>query len=63
MKPLKYTLIIIASLGLVASVYNFTYDWSVYELIKGVLVAAFLFFSAFNLRKLNGFLSRKTHEN
>lgn len=53
MKLLKYTLIVIATLALIASVYNAWHDRSLLELVKGVLPSAVLFYIAVRLRRVD----------
>jgi hypothetical protein len=54
MKLLKYTLLIIGILGLIASIYNSFYEESITNQFRGFLSSFLLIFASFNLDKLIG---------
>jgi len=60
MKLLKYTLLVMAILGISASIYNFSHTQSIYDLVKGLLLGIFIIFVSLNLNGLtNGFKNFK----
>ena len=60
MKVLKFVLLIIGSLGLIASIYNMVYEGALFNNIGSFVSSLVLFIASFNLDKLsNGFRNIK----
>ena len=60
MKVLKYLLLVIGLIGLVASIYNMVYEGTISNNIGSFISSLVLFIASFNLDKLsNGFKNIK----
>ena len=58
MKALKITLLVIAGLGFIASVYNAIHEQSIYEFLQGLFPVAILIAAYFRLAKDNSELEK-----